>query len=597
MFFKASLYIALVVFGFGLIYKISTWFRYNIGTVERETTTSARVSAAIKGIFLTVFSSKILSLLRAFILDVLLQIRTLKESPLRWFMHMCIFYGFMLLLLMHALEKFISAPLFTEYASTEYASTLNPFLFLRNLFFALIILGLAIALYRRFILKAPRLLTGAMDHYAIIILAVIMISGVFLEASKIGSYNSYQIMVEDYADTDDEEELKSLEAFWVKEFGVVSPNVKGPFDEDFLAQGQEMHEVSCAACHSLPQWAPVSYGVAKIIKPIALGLDRANVPTFLLYIHFLACFIGLAYLPFSKMFHIFASPLSLLANAVMDGEKSDPANIATRQVMELDACTHCGTCSLQCSVGVSFEEIPNVNILPSEKLASVKALAAGKKLSEQELRDIQEGLYLCTNCYNCTVACPVGINLQDLWFNVREALLQRGYPELLVLSPLSVYRGLKSDEMAQGQYEKPLQLAREAIAEECKSIGGQDKAFDLAQMDKGFKKSLGISAQGSSTFSYCFTCTTCSSACPVVRNFDNPREALGLLPHQIIHAAALGLPDMIYTSNMLWTCLGCYECQEHCPQGVRVTDVLYEIKNLAIKHVKEKAKKSYMGKK
>jgi heterodisulfide reductase subunit C len=587
MFFKASLYIALVIFGFGLFYKISTWFRYNVGTVDKEITTSARVSAAIKGIFLTVFSSKILTLLKVFILDVLLQIRTLKESPLRWFMHMCIFYGFMLLLLMHALEKFISAPLFAEYSST-----LNPFLFLRNLFFALIIMGLAIALYRRFISKEPRLLTGAMDHYAIIVLAVIMISGVFLEASKIGSYSSYQIMVEDYADTDDEEELKSLEAFWVKEFGVVSPNVKGPFDEDVLAQGQEMHEMGCAGCHSLPQWAPVSYGVAKIIKPIALGLDQANVPTFLLYIHFLACFIGLAYLPFSKMFHIIASPLSLLANAVMDREKSDPANIATRQIMELDACTHCGTCSLQCSVGVSFEEIPNVNILPSEKLASVKALAAGKKLTEQELRDIQEGLYLCTNCYHCTLACPVGINLQDLWFNVREALLQRGYPELLTLSPLSVYRALKSDEMVQDQYEKPLQLAREAIAEECSSTDTQDNTLNLAQMDKGFKKSLGLSVQGSSTFSYCFTCTTCSTACPVVRNFENPREALGLLPHQIIHAAALGAPDMIYSSNMLWTCLGCYMCQEHCPQGVRVTDVLYEIKNLAIKRVKGKMTKS-----
>ena len=186
----------------------------------------------------------------------------------------------------------------------------------------------------------------------------------------------------------------------------------------------------------------------------------------------------------------------------------------------------------------------------------------------------------------------MGINLQDLWFNVREALLQRGYPELLTLSPLSVYRGYKSDEIAQDQYEKPLQLAREAIAEECRSIDPQDNTLNLAQMDKGFKKSLGLSAQGSSTFSYCFTCTTCSTACPVVRNFDNPREALGLLPHQIIHAAALGASDMIYSSNMLWTCLGCYMCQEHCPQGVRVTDVLYEIKNLAIKHVKEKTIKS-----
>jgi heterodisulfide reductase subunit C len=39
---------------------------------------------------------------------------------------------------------------------------------------------------------------------------------------------------------------------------------------------------------------------------------------------------------------------------------------------------------------------------------------------------------------------------------------------------------------------------------------------------------------------------------------------------------------------MLWACLGCYQCQDHCPQGVRITDVFYELKNIAIKEVKAK---------
>ena len=53
-------------------------------------------------------------------------------------------------------------------------------------------------------------------------------------------------------------------------------------------------------------------------------------------------------------------------------------NLSMIQLMELDACTHCGTCSLRCSVAIAFEEIPNINILPSEKIASIKALASGK---------------------------------------------------------------------------------------------------------------------------------------------------------------------------------------------------------------------------
>jgi heterodisulfide reductase subunit C len=460
-------------------------------------------------------------------------------------------------------------------------------MFLRDLFGAMVILGILLAVYRRFILKVPRLITNAMDHYAIFIVAVIMISGVILEGAKIVSYSIYQQMVEEYSGLEDKQELRSLEAYWVEEFGVVSSAVRGPFDAETLEQGKELHEMSCVECHSRPQWAFTGYGVAKIVGPAALWLDRVTMPTILWYIHILACFIGLAYLPFSKMFHIFASPLSLLANAVMDGEKSAPANTATRQAMELDACTHCGTCTVRCSVGVAFEEIPNANILPSEKIASVKALASGRELSEEDLRIIQEGVYLCTNCYRCTVVCPVGINLQDLWFNVREALLQKGYPEFLALSPLSFYRGLMKEDLVQRDYGEPLILAREAIVAECDLMRRQDKVLPLTPANRGFQSGLSLSAQAN-TFSVCFGCETCTTVCPVVGNYDNPKEVLGVLPHQIMHACGLGVRDLAFGSNMLWDCITCYQCQEQCPQGVCVTDVLYELKNLAVKNVKEK---------
>jgi len=525
---------------------------------------------------------KILTLVRVFVLDVVLQIRVLREDFLRWLMHMCIWGGFMLLLLMHALESLITSRLFPNYYST-----INPFMFLRDLFGAMVILGILIAVYRRFILKVPRLITNAMDHYAIVIVAVIMISGVILEGAKIVSYSMYQQMVEEYSGLEDKQELRSLEAHWVEEFGVVSPAVKGPFDTETLEQGKELHEMSCVECHSRPQWAFTGYGVAKIVGPAALWLDRVNMPTILWYIHILSCFIGLAYLPFSKMFHIFASPLSLLANAVMDREKSAPANTATRQAMELDACTHCGTCTVRCSVGVAFEEIPNANILPSEKIASVKALASGKELSEGDLRIIQEGVYLCTNCYRCTVVCPVGINLQDLWFNVREALLQKGYPEFLALSPLSFYRGLMKEDLVQRDYGEPLIRAREAIVAECDLMRRQDKALPLTPANRGFHSGLSLSAQAD-TFLVCFGCETCTTVCPVVGNYDNPKEVLGVLPHQIMHACGLGIRDLAFGSSMLWDCITCYQCQEQCPQGVCVTDVLYELKNLAVKNVKEK---------
>jgi heterodisulfide reductase subunit C/nitrate reductase gamma subunit len=583
MVYHISLYVSLAIFIIGLIYKIATWLSRKIGIDSKDIPTSKRLSSALRGIILTIFSVKVLTLIKIFFLDIILQRKVLNEDSFRWLTHILIYGAFMLLLLMHALDKFITSVIFSNYSAT-----LNPFLFLRDLFGALVIIGICMAIYRRFILKPPRLNTNPMDTYAIIILAIIMVSGIILEGTKIGSYSIYKNMVTDYASLEEgEEDFKALTAFWVDKFGTISPTIKAPFENTLLEEGKELHEMSCSGCHSRPQWAFIGYPIARAFKGAALDLDKAGIHTLLFYIHFLACFIGLAYLPFSKFLHIITSPLSLLANSVMDKKESDPANIATRQALELDACTHCGACTSRCSVGIITEEIENVNILPSEKIQSIKGVLYKKQTDESKLRLILDGTYLCTNCHRCTDVCPAGINLEDLWFNVREDMLKADYPELSVLSPLSFYRGLMRESIEQKDYQKPLDIARQAIAAECDLMRTPDKVVTLTPADKELQSSLLLSDQAA-TFSACFGCQTCTNACPVVAAYENPKEVLGMLPHQIMYATGLGIRDLAFGSNMLWDCVTCYQCQEQCPQGVKVTEVLYELKNLAIKNVVEK---------
>jgi heterodisulfide reductase subunit C len=141
--------------------------------------------------------------------------------------------------------------------------------------------------------------------------------------------------------------------------------------------------------------------------------------------------------------------------------------------------------------------------------------------------------------------------------------------------------------MDQRDYERPLIQAKEAIASQCDLLRNKEKILTVTSADRRLQNGLNLSAQAK-TFSACFGCQTCTTVCPVVGNYDRPQEALGLLPHQIMQAAGLGLRDLAFGSNMLWDCLTCYQCQEQCPQGVCVTDVLYELKNLAVKYVKEK---------
>jgi heterodisulfide reductase subunit C len=214
-------------------------------------------------------------------------------------------------------------------------------------------------------------------------------------------------------------------------------------------------------------------------------------------------------------------------------------------------------------VAVAFNEIPNPNILPSEKLAALRALLSGRGVSTHRLLRIHEGSHICTDCHRCTDVCPVGINLEGLWLKLNSYLAERGYP-------------------------KPEAWARQTMGADCDLGKLREKTLSLTPVDKEFAGELTGSAQAS-TFSVCFGCQTCTNVCPVVENYENPKEVLGLLPHEIMHCLALKQKGLAIGSNMLWDCVTCYMCQERCPQGVRVTDVLYELKNLALKHLKKKA--------
>jgi heterodisulfide reductase subunit C len=109
-----------------------------------------------------------------------------------------------------------------------------------------------------------------------------------------------------------------------------------------------------------------------------------------------------------------------------------------------------------------------------------------------------------------------------------------------------------------------------------------EAVIPLTPVNADFKANA-VRTPSGATFAYCFSCENCTTVCPVVQAYENPQAALGLLPHQIMRSLGLGLRDMALGAPMLWNCLTCYQCQEHCPQGVKVTDILYELKNAAVK--------------
>ncbi len=572
MAFTVSLYAALLIFVFGLVYRVSRWFKRKVGVAGRDISSGERFIEALSSSVRVLAGRKMITLLKVFFLEIILQRKILKESPLRWVMHLAIYYGFILLLLTHALGEIVAVRLFPDYYPTA-----NPFYFIRDFMGLVVIAGLLIAVYRRFVLKVPRMHSNARDVYGIVILAVIMVSGFSMLGLKITSHSVFTRMVEDYSDVKSAGDFEALESLWVKDYGLVSPGINPPFDESVIEKGRFIHEMNCALCHSAPQWSPGSYAVAKLVSPVALSLDRASVAAFLWWVHVLACLLGLAYLPFSKMFHIIVTPVSILVNAVTDKGSVSPGRIATIHAMELDACMHCATCSKTCSAGTVYDALGNEFILPGEKMQTLRLLADGKPVGKKGLAELVEGVYLCTNCDRCTVACPAGIGLRELWIDAREELIRHSATAAL-LSQYSFVRGLKRSEPGGHGYEQPLERVRKAVAGNFASLTDPSVVLELPPGE-----SAADPPPDAGTFAYCFGCRTCTTVCPVVAVYDSPIEALGLLPHQIMCSMGLGLDEMASGARMIWDCVTCYQCQEHCPQKVCVTDVLYELKNLAVK--------------
>ncbi len=557
MIFTLSLYASLAIFLVGSLVRIAYWFRVRIGPESEDQTIGARLGSACRGFVSMLFSRRIFSFLKVFLLDVLLQVRILRKDFLRWVMHILIFYGFVLLLLMHALEQQVTEVLFPDYTST-----LNPYLFLRNLFGAMVMAGLLLAVFRRARLKGKGVLTNRADRFLLLALATVMITGFLLEGSKILSAPIFHEMVDEYAPMAEPEEIQQLQVYWAKDFGVVFPHLSPAAGKDpALAQeGRLVHEDACIDCHAHPTAAFVSYPLAKLLSPAGGTLNRFRIDRWFLTLHYLVCFIGLACLPISKLFHVISSPASLLANLAPDPSRSTEANRASKRALALDACTHCGACSEHCSVHPVFRQLLNPNILPSEKLISTQTMARGEKPGRRFLQELSEGSFLCTSCYRCTEVCPVAINLQDLWIVGREDLIRQGFPEP------HIWVREASTATWMTRLKKP-----------------QDKAFSKGRF---IRSHLNLSDR-SETFYACVQCQTCTNVCPVVACAEDPVEDLEVTPQQVMNLLRLGLKDVTLGSRMVWDCTTCYMCQEHCPEGIPVADILYELRNLAYDRFQE----------
>jgi heterodisulfide reductase subunit C len=80
---------------------------------------------------------------------------------------------------------------------------------------------------------------------------------------------------------------------------------------------------------------------------------------------------------------------------------------------------------------------------------------------------------------------------------------------------------------------------------------------------------------GGKRISRCLQCGTCTGSCPV-------SYAMDLSPRELIARFRAGDIRSILASRTIWLCASCYACTVRCPAGIKVTDIIYALKRMAL---------------
>jgi heterodisulfide reductase subunit C len=94
-------------------------------------------------------------------------------------------------------------------------------------------------------------------------------------------------------------------------------------------------------------------------------------------------------------------------------------------------------------------------------------------------------------------------------------------------------------------------------------------------LDHDFKYEI-IAQPGGEGIMSCFACGACPSGCP------EQREGSDYDSQEIIRMALLGMRDEVLSSRFIRACSEHFRCYARCPLGVRINEIMYAVKSLAL---------------
>ncbi len=208
-------------------------------------------------------------------------------------------------------------------------------------------------------------------------------------------------------------------------------------------------------------WAPIGNVLASLIHTFGLSVSTKGFLAMVFFrIHFFLVLGFIAYIPYSKLFHIVSSPLNMIFRSLepkgalthmdLEDEEAESFGVAKikeftwKQLLDLDACTRCGRCQDHCPAHLTEKPLSPKDIILDLKNHLHKQ---GKKADEAPAlvgNVVQEDtLWACTTCRNCMEHCPVYVEHVDKIIDLRryQVLMESKFPEEL----MEAFRGLEKN--------------------------------------------------------------------------------------------------------------------------------------------------------
>lgn len=181
-----------------------------------------------------------------------------------------------------------------------------------------------------------------------------------------------------------------------------------------------------------PRGDPASFAGSLLAFALPAGRPGLHRTIWLVHLATVIAFFGM--IPFTRLVHVVAAPLSLLLARPERGFVPEPppgaartpgtevlSDFARKQLVEFEACTACGRCDAVCPATAAGQPLAPAAL--TLRMADLAVLGYSGPLAHHT----GDGeLYACTTCAACEVVCPVEVTHVGPIVGLRRARVESG---------------------------------------------------------------------------------------------------------------------------------------------------------------------------